>query len=299
MLTVKSSHFKFDKNTLPEHTVSSGSTVKFITKDCFANQINMQNYKDALSGSFNWDRVNPTAGPLAIEGAKPGDILRVEILSVTVTGQEAVVMTGKGLGVCASSFDRLETRVLPVEDGFVRFSPEIKIPIRPMIGVIGVAPDSEPVNNGCPGGHGANMDCKEIVAGTTLYLPVLVEGGLLSIGDLHGVMGDGECCGTGAEMPGEVVVRVELLKDCKLPTPFLETQTHYMAIHSAKTAEDAMGGAVQNGVSFLMNNDSMTRFDAITLISLAMDLRICQIVDPLITARLEIPKKLLDGLKKG
>ncbi|MCL2580387.1 MAG: acetamidase/formamidase family protein [Oscillospiraceae bacterium] len=298
MYTIDNSNFKFDKNIPPALTLPSGSTVKFITKDCFTNQITAENYEDALSGDFNWDQMNPTTGPLSIEGAKPGDVLRVEIQSIALTGEDAVLMTGKGLGACADHFDKLETRVVKVRGGVVEFSPEIQIPIRPMIGVIGVAPQGEPINNGWPGDHGANMDCKEIIEGTTLYLPVFVEGGLLSIGDLHGVMGDGECCGTGAEMPGEVVVKVDLLKDCKLPLPFLETGDRYIAIYSAKTADDAIQGAVRNGVDFLMANYSMSRFDAITLVSLAMDVRICQIVDPLVTSRLEIPKKLVAGFKK-
>lgn len=298
MYVVKNCNFKFDKSIAPEVTVPSGSTVKFITKDCFANQINSENYKTALSGDFNWDQMNPTTGPVAVEGAKPGDVLKVEIKNIELTGDEAVLMTGKGLGACADYFDKLETRVVKVSAGVVEFSPEIKIPIRPMIGVIGVAPNTEPINNGWPGEHGANMDCKEIIAGTSLYLPVLVDGAMLSIGDLHGVMGDGECCGTGAEMPGEVTVSIELIKDSKLPTPFLETDMHYITIFSAETADDAIKGAVLNGVEFLMNEYEMSRFDAITLISLAMDVRICQIVDPLITSRLEIPKKLIGKLAK-
>ena len=116
------------------------------------------------------------------------------------------------------------------------------------------------------------------------------------MGDIHALMGDGEVCGTGAEMPGEITVKVDVLKDFTLPTPLIENDTHYMTIFSAKSAVDANAGAARAAVDFVMKKiPGMSRFDALTLISLAADLRICQVVDPLITSRVEIPKSLFTG----
>ncbi|MCL2853702.1 MAG: acetamidase/formamidase family protein [Defluviitaleaceae bacterium] len=290
--TITNSNYSFSKENEPAATVPSGTTVKFSATDAFGGQITRQNAKDGLK-NFDWNRVNPAAGPLKVEGAQPGDVLKVEILDIQITGDTAVLMTGNALGVCKEFFDDNHIRVVDIADGCVVFSPEIKLPIRPMVGVIGVAPAAEAVNNGTPGEHGGNMDCKEITAGSTLYLPVNVEGALLSIGDAHAAMADGESSGTGAEAPADILVKVEVLKNCPWPTPLIENDTHYMPLASALTADEAIDNAVLKGVGFLMNTQGMTRFDAITLISLAADVRICQVVDPLKTARLNIQKSLL------
>ena len=292
MNTLTKNIFSFNKDHPPELTVPSGSTVTFVVMDALSNKITKDNYKNALE-DFDWSKVNPTTGPLAVDGAKPGDVLRVEIQKIKLTGEDAVLMTGKGLGVCQKDFGELEANVVKVRNGFVEFSDKLKLPIRPMIGVIGTAPADEVLINGIPHDHGGNMDCKEIVEGAVVYLPVFVEGGLLAMGDIHALMGDGEVGGTGAEMPGEITVKVDVLKDFTLPTPLIENDTHYMVIFSAKTADDSNEGAVYSAVDLVSKKiPGISRFDALTLISLAADLRICQVVDPLITSRVEIPKTL-------
>jgi len=293
-ITITHANYTFSKDNAPVASVPSGSTVRFISKDALSGQITKDNYKEAF-GDFDWNTVNPATGPLAIEGAQPGDVLRVKILDIIVTTEDGVLLTGKGLGVCTDFFDSLESRIVRVKNGFVEFSPAIKIPIRPMVGVIGTAPAGEPINNGTPDKHGGNMDCKEIAVGAAIYLPVNVDGALLSMGDIHAVMADGEACGTGAEVSGEILVKVDVLKNCTRPTPFIENSTHYMPLASALTADEAIDNAVLNGVDFLMRSYNMSRFDAITFISLAADIRICQVVDPLKTARLNIPKNLLSS----
>lgn len=298
-VSVEKTYYEFNKEIPASTTVASGAHVKFVTCDCFGGQITMENFETALASKvFNWDTTNPASGPVKVEGAKPGDVLRVEILSIKAVGP-CVIMTGKGIGANKEHFDSVVTRVLEIKDNHVVFSPDIRIPVEPMIGVIGTAPAGEPARNGWPGDHGGNMDCKLIKEGAAVYLPVAVEGGMLSLGDVHAVMGDGEVCGTGAECPAEVLVKVELLKGCKFPTPFIENGTHYAAVASQGTLDEAADRAVKNGVDFLMGEYGMSRYDAITFCSLAADVRICQIVDPLMTARLEIPKKYLAALKKG
>jgi len=293
-ITISHANYTFSKDNTPVASVPSGSTVRFVSKDALSGQITKENYKEAF-GDFDWNTVNPATGPLAIEDAKPGDVLRVEILDITVTTEDGVLLTGKGLGVCTNFFDSLESRIVRVKDGFVEFSPSIKIPTRPLVGVIGTAPAGEAINNGTPGEHGGNMDCKEVAVGAAIYLPVNIDGALLSMGDIHAVMADGEACGTGAEVSGEILVKVDVLKGCTYPTPFIENSTHYMPLASALTADEAIDNAVLNGVDFLMRSYNMSRFDAITFISLTSDIRICQVVDPLKTARLNIPKSLLNS----
>ena len=284
--------FAMDRENKPALTVKSGEIVKFIANDALCGQVTSS--RTAME-ELDWDAVNPATGPLFVEGAMPGDLLKIEIQEIKI-GETGAMITGKGIGVCAGFFDRVLSRVMSIKNGSVHFSDEIKIPVKPMIGVIGVAPESGRVNCGTPGEHGGNMDCKEVREGSTLYLKVFVEGGLLALGDLHGAMGDGEVSGCGAEAPGEVTLKVSVIKGKKLPTPFISNEKFFMPISSAETIGQAIDSAALKGVDFLMNELNMTREEAVSFISLACDVRVCQIVDPLKTARLEIPKELLPGI---
>ncbi|MCL2618561.1 MAG: acetamidase/formamidase family protein [Defluviitaleaceae bacterium] len=290
--TIKQANYTFSKDNAPVASVPGGSVVKFESLDALGGQITRENAQDGFK-NFDWNAVNPATGPLFVEGAVPGDVLRVEIMDIRLTSDAGVLLTGSALGLCKEFFDDNIARVVDIKGGYVEFSPDIKIPVRPMIGVIGTAPAGEPVNNGTPGEHGGNMDCREIIAGAAVYLPVNVEGALLSMGDVHAAMADGESCGTGAETTAEITVKVDVLKDCVWPTPFVESAEHYMPLASAATADEAISRAVLHGVDFLMTTRGMSRYDAITFISLAADVRICQVVDPLITARVNIPKSLI------
>jgi amidase len=162
-----------------------------------------------------------------------------------------------------------------------------------MIGVIGTAPAIEEIPTGTPGQHGGNMDCKRIVEGATLYLPVHVPGALLSMGDLHAVMGDGEVIICGLEIAGEVTIRVSVIKDKILPLPLLREGEHLMTIASAETLDLAAKQATIQMHRFLTNELGLEFNEAGMLLSLVGDLRICQVVDPLMTARMELPLSIL------
>jgi len=293
---ITSDHFVFamDRENKPVLTVKSGEIVKFVTLDALNGQIKSA---DTSMDALDWDAVNPATGPLYVEDSKPGDLLKIEILKIEIKTEETCAMiTGKDIGVCAGFFDRVLSRVMGIKNGNVNFSDNIRIPLRPMIGVIGVAPETGRVNCGTPGEHGGNMDCKEVREGSTLYLRVFVEGALLALGDLHGAMGDGEVSGCGAEVPGEVTLRVSVIKGRQLPTPFISNEKAFMTIASAPTIGEAIDKAALRGIDFLMDETKMTREEAVSFLSLACDVRICQIVDPLKTARLEMPKELLAGI---
>ena len=140
------------------------------------------------------------------------------------------------------------------------------------------------------------MDCKRIGAGATLYLPVNVEGALLAMGDLHAVMGDGEVCVCGAEIAGQVTVKVTVIKSQPLPLPFLVTKEHAMAIYSAPGLDAAAEGATLRMREFLISEVKLPAHEAGMLLSLQGDLRICQAVDPNKTCRMELPLYILDKL---
>ena len=231
--------YKFCKTNTPVARAKPGDTVEFQTLDCFSNLIKTD--KD-LTTDFNYDSANPANGPVHIEGAEPGDILAVDILSVKV-GEKGVVTSLPGVGPL---HDRMEIRttVVPIKNGKARFK-DVEIPIQPMVGVIGVAPAGEAVACGFPGAHGGNLDCKHMGEGTRLYLPVRAPGALFALGDLHAVMGDGELCGTGLEICGEVKVRFDLIKNRKLDWPVLETKDDWHVFASSLDYTEALVAATR------------------------------------------------------
>ena len=269
----------------PVAETEPGSTVTFETKDCFANGLACATQ---LFSSIDWNEINPATGPLAIRGALPGDVLKVEIRDIRLASQ-GVMVTVPGFGVLDKAMVRETTKIVRIEDGEAVLNDRIRLPVRPMIGVIGVAPAGEPVATGTPGDHGGNMDCKRIVKGSVLYLPVAVPGALLALGDLHAVMGDGEIVVCGVEIAGEVDVRVSVLKGIRLSTPFLAEGGRLMTIASAETLDEAGAEATRRMHRFLTERLNIETHEAGILLSAAADLRVCQVVDPLKTARMELP----------
>lgn len=284
--------YAMSSENTPAAYAKDGETLVFETADCFGGQVTCESDK---LGALDWARMNPATGPLFVEGAHPGDTLKVEILSIGLA-QQAAIMEAPGEGLTGLDAKEENTKILPIDEGTVVFSEAIRLQAEPMIGVIGTAPLHGAVETASPDAHGGNMDCKRICAGTTLYLPVNAEGALLAMGDLHAVMGDGEVCVCGAEIAGEVTVRVSVVPGRPLPLPFLVTKEHAMAIHSAQGLDSAAEGATLRMRSFLIESVGMIPHEAGMLLSLAGDLRICQAVDPQKTCRMELPLALLEQL---
>ena len=165
-----------------------------------------------------------------------------------------------------------------------------------MIGVIGVAPADGAVPCGTPGDHGGNMDCTRITAGATLLLPVAVPGALFALGDLHAAMGDGEVGVSGVEIAGQVTIRVEVLHGAAWPAPMVITDADASVISSAPTLDEAADIAAERAVRWLSTAAGLTLADAVMLLSAIGRLRICQVVDPLKTARMEIDRAALQQL---
>ncbi|NMB26718.1 MAG: acetamidase [Tissierellia bacterium] len=264
------------------------------THDCYTGTLKDESQP---ASSVPWEKINPATGPIYIKGAKPGDILVVNIDKIQIQNK-CVMATQPGLGVTGDSLKSETTRLLDVVDNQVVFNDKVRIPIRPMIGVIGVAPEKEPVLCGTPEAHGGNMDCAEIVEGTKLYLPVFHEGALLALGDVHAVMADGEVSVTGAEVPAEVTLTCDIIKEGQkyLAYPMLTNDEKVMVIHSAETLEKAVKGSVEDSIRFLGVNYAIDEEEALRLLSLAGDVRICQVVDPLMTVRVEMSRTILDQL---
>ncbi|MBC1501616.1 acetamidase/formamidase family protein [Listeria weihenstephanensis] len=277
--------YAMDKNAEPSMTVDNGSVVTLETYDCFENQIKSEHQP---FHQLDWNKVNPATGPIFIKDAKPGDILAVTIEKIQLIGN-TTMLTGPNFGVLGDDLTENTIRQFPIVNDQLIFSKEINVPINKMIGVIGTAPAGEPISCGIPDAHGGNMDCKEITEGVTLFLPVNVPGALLALGDVHAAMADGEVSVSGAEIASQITMRLQVVKNKNWPTPSLINDEKIITIASAPTLDEASIIATKNMVQLLTDATKATQVEAIMLLSLAGDLRICQVVDPNKTVRMELP----------
>jgi acetamidase/formamidase len=222
-------------------------------------------------------------GPIWIEGVEPGDVLEVKVLAVEPTVPYAVNFFGPSSGFLPEEFTYEHSKVTPLDLArrIAEFSKDIEIPIRPFFGVMGVAPPvfSGRISSGPPWIHTGNMDNKELVAGSTVYLPIHVKGALFSAGDGHAAQGDGEVCVTALETSLRGKFQFTVRKGQRLVWPRAETATHFMTMGFHQSLDEATRIAVREMLDFLIKEKRLSREDAYALASNAVDLRITQLVD--------------------
>ena len=269
--------------------IDSGTTVIFETSDALHGQVKNEN--ESFDG-LDWTRINPATGPVYVNDAAPGDVLAIEIKKIEVA-DSGVVMCGPGMGTLPNLLTESAVKVMQIKDGYAKFSESLKLPLNKMIGVIGVAPAEGEIPTGVPDFHGGNMDCKEIKEGATVLLPVHVPGGLMALGDLHAIMADGEIGVSGLEVEGEATVTINVIKGKNYPTPMIMNDTHVMTLASHVDLDEAVNMAAENMIKYLAGFHGFKTSDALMLVSMVGDVRICQVVDPKKTARVEISKELL------
>lgn len=283
--------YEFNKDNAYTKKVASGTTIRIETYDCFQNQIQSA---DTEVATINWDQINPATGPVYVEGAMPGDVLKVKIEQIEI-GEQGVMVVGPELGIMGHRLEQMESKILPIRNDKVFFN-NIELPINKMIGVIGVAPEGQGVNCGTPGAHGGNMDNKMIAEGATLYFPVFVEGALFSLGDFHAAMGDGEVSVSGVEVSGAATVTLEVVEGETLSHPMLENEEVFTQIVSAETVDEAAKQATIEMIERIVEKSGLPVSEVAMLMSAVGQSEICQIVDPLMTARFVVPKWLLKEL---
>jgi amidase len=281
--------FSFDAASPPAARVPAGGRVELETADCFSDQIEAED--DRLE-TVDWDAINPATGPVFVEGAAPGDTLAVHVERIEIADR-GVMAVSDGFGVLAARIDGLRTFIVPIRDRLAHLPGGVRVPLAPMIGVIGLAPGGECVPTGSPGAHGGNLDTRLIGEGATVFLPVAVEGALLAAGDLHAAMGDGEICGTGVEVAGRVTLRLEVLKR-PLEEPVVETSEIVATLSSSETLDAAARGATARMAELLVERLGLPLAEVTLAMSAAGDLRVSQVVDPLVTAHFAMPKSVLE-----
>jgi acetamidase/formamidase len=284
-------HFGWDRSISPVQTVAPGASLRFECLDSSGGQFTPDSVTADVP-NLAFDKINPVTGPIRVDGAEPGDVLKVEIDAFVPSGFGWTANI-PGFGLLADQFKDPHLKVWSYDADTLApalFSDLAKVPLKPFAGTIGLAP-AEPGHHSVvpPRRMGGNLDIRDLAAGTTLYLPVEVEGALFSIGDTHAAQGDGEVCGTAIESPMQVELRLDLIKQEKLAFPRFTTPGPVTRHLDAKGYEvttgigsDLMSGArdaVSGMIDLLGKTRGLSAEDAYLLCSVCGDLRISEIVD--------------------
>jgi amidase len=262
--------FTFAPEVQAAYVIKPGETVAVATRDALDGKV-----RPGMTEKPVIDRANPATGPIAIEGLYPGQTLAIDILAIDVAAAGYLTFGGK-------------PRFFEQSGGVIEFGPGVRVPLAPMIGTIGVMPATGSYSTMIPGDFGGNMDTRDIAAGATLYLQAQLPGGLLALGDVHSVQGDGETSGQGIETEAEVILRARILSQGLSPHPYLIRNGQLMIIVSADTLDEAAKQAVEAMASVIVEHSSLTYAEARMLISIAGHLRVGQIVNPRRTVRVAI-----------
>lgn len=298
-LTADRPHSSWSRTIEPVLRVEPGAVVEAFTQEASAGQLTPESTADDLA-DVSFDPIHPLTGPVHVEGAEPGDVLAVTLHRVEVGdwGWSAVL---PGFGFLSDEFrgPYLKTYRFGEGDSTARFSERISVPLRPFPGVVGVAPDTDSMLSTIPPRrNGGNLDDRDVVEGTTVYLPVLVEGALLSVGDGHAAQGDGEVSGTAIEAPLRIVYEVRLLEDPgrELPAPQYVNDEVYAVTGFAETIDEAARNATRAMVDYLVHRHGLERTEAYVLASTAGNLKIAEAVDvPHMLVTMQMPLEVLPG----
>jgi len=301
-------HHRWDKTLKPAVAIRSGDVVHLQTREVSGGQITL-GAPATVAASLDTSKTYPLAGPTLVEGAMPGDVLEIEMLELRPGdwGWTAII---PGRGLLANDFEQPYIRYFALDDtNRVELRPGITIPVAPFCGTIGVAPDrSESLPARPPHEGGGNIDDRRLTQGSKLYLPVLVEGALLSVGDSHAAQGDGEVCVTGLECDMQVSIRISILRGRSMPswthqvvTPGGPAGVALPQICMAASGPDLMENArvaIRELINWLEQRHQLSREDAYILCSLAADLRIGQVVNaPSWTVSACLPLTLFDATR--
>jgi acetamidase/formamidase len=296
----------------PTHRIKPGTRIVSWTEDCFDGALNKPGQKP--SAVLTPGRDNPQTGPFYVEGAEPGDTLVVHIEKLEPARDYAVSVASPGFGALKGTektamlgpelpetvwfyeVDRAKgvarTRS---QDGTLAW----EVPLAPFLGCLGVSPAyGEARSTIVPDSFGGNMDCPEVRAGNTVYLGVRVPGGLLSFGDGHYAMGEGEIMGTAIEGAMNVELTVDLVKQRDTPWPRIENAEWIMSVGAARPLEDAARVAFKDMVQWVREKTGLGEMDAYELVSQNARASVVQIVDPEYTVLVKVPKARLPAPAK-
>jgi len=271
----------------PALRVQPGEPFVMETNDRFATYEGPTSSPEALA------TLQTMAGPVYIEGAKPGDTLKVEVLDVTLPLPYGWIGATPGRGPLGDRIPAFRKARVQITAAGVVFKDRITLPLRPMIGRIGVAPREGSVRSNDRGTFGGSMGNTQITTGAAVYLPVFHEGGLLTIGDCHAAMGDGEVTASAVECALDATFRVTIEERFAVRRPVIATATEVMTTGEGQTMEAATSMAVQGMADLLVDTLDVDATEAAMLIACAADVRTGLAGNPPYTMRVAIPKGVL------
>jgi len=285
------SHLGWDQTLKPVLSVAPGETVEFFPVDASGGQLTARSTVDDIA-RLDFARVNPVVGPVYIDGAKPGDAVKVTLLSFAPSGWGWTANI-PGFGLLADEFPDAALHIWKYEADLktpAMYGPRGRVPLKPFCGTIGLAPGEPGLHSVIPPRRvGGNMDIRDICTGTQLYLPVEVEGALFSLGDTHAAQGNGEVCGTAIESPVALAARFELIKEANLPFPrfttpgpvsrHLDTKGYEVTTGIGPDLMEGARAAVSGMIDLLTRQHQISAIDAYLLCSVCADLVINEIVD--------------------
>jgi len=303
-LSAEPTHSRWNRALAPRLNISPGDIVHLECVDSTGAQVHPNSaLADFLA--IDRDRIHALTGPIFVGGAEPGDVLQIEVLEVAHKGWgwSSVIA---GLGFLKERFAQPYLFHWQLEREVSKSLAPAVVPLRPFCGVMGVAP-AEPgeFRTRPPGVFGGNMDVRELCAGATLYLPIFNRGALFSAGDAHAAQGDGEVCINGIECPADVTLRFRLHKQQPLAAPLIESTARpsfetdsWIVVESATDAVAAARAATSRMIDLLVNRWGFSEVHAYLLCSVAMNLRMSQVVnEPMFTVSAALPKQVLPPRK--
>jgi acetamidase/formamidase len=299
-------HLGWSRDHPPVVSVASGADLTVETQDASGGQLGPGSTSQSVT-ALDFELVNPVCGPVFVEGARPGDVLQVEILEVA-PGSFGWTALIPGFGLLADKFVEPWLHLWELDRHGAVFTDRIRVPMAPFCGVLGVAPSEPGVHSVIPPRRvGGNLDTRQLGAGATLYLPVEVDGALFGVGDTHAAQGDGEVCGTAIEGPMTVSLRLTVRRDVDVDAPEFDV-TRPLERPSAASegyhatcgvAPDLMAAtrqSVERMIVYLERHHELSPEQAYALCSVAVDLRISEVVDaPNWVVSAFLPKDLFLG----
>ena len=300
-------HYGWDNSIEPTLRIAPGESIEFDVFEASSGQISTRSTADDIA-RMDFGKINPVAGPVFVEGARPGDVLKATLLSFTPSGWGWTANI-PGFGLLADEFRDPAIHIWKYDSATLApalFGRWATVPLKPFTGTLGVAPAAAGLHSIVPPRRvGGNMDVRDISQGTELFLPVEVAGALFSVGDTHAAQGDGEVCGTAIESPMKVAIKFDLIRSTPLAYPRFTTSGPVCRHLDAKGYEvttgigpdlmEASRSAVRSMIDLLGKQQHMPAVDAYLLCSVCGDLRISEIVDaPNWTVSFYFPRIVFD-----
>jgi amidase len=287
--------YYFGEDTGEPFYVQPGEIFGIESKDCFEEVLQKpEDLENPTTFDFVINHRCPVTGPVYVKNAEKGDLLRVDIKEINIADKVVTCIGPEMEEDPHRLFPKNRAIFYEVKDNMIAINEDLVITIKPMVGTIGVAPKDERLLSFKQGKHGGNMDCSEVRAGSSLYLPVFVEGGLLALGDIHAIQADGEV-GMPFEVSGTVVLSVDLIKErpATMHWPRLENDKYRITLVSEKTFEVAAIESQREMLRWLREDYGWNNEDIFIFLTMVADPRVCQFACPLVTVRCVLPKKYL------